>query len=350
MNAEEKPCILVVDDTPENIELLTGLLENDYRIKAAPNGAIALKAVKAGGVPDLILLDIMMPGMDGFEVCEKLKEDPETRDIPVIFITAKNEVDDETKGFSLGAVDFISKPISPPIVEARVKAQIDLKRANDTMKELPNQLGRYLSPQIVQSIIEGKSEAKINTARKKLTVFFSDLAGFTSTSESMEPEDLTFCINTYLDRMAEAAIEFGGTLDKFMGDGIMIFFGDPETKGVKEDALACIAMGKRMQEIVVELQEVFSAQGIDKDLHARIGVHTGYCNVGNFGSERRMDYTLLGRSVNLASRLESNGEIDKIHISAETHALIKDDFECIEREEPIMVKGFDRPLQTYWVV
>ena len=140
MNTEEKPCILVVDDTPDNIELLTGLLENDYRIKAAPNGIIALKAVKAGGIPDLILLDIMMPGMDGFEVCEKLKEDPVTRDIPVIFITAKNEVDDETKGFELGAVDFISKPISPPIVEARVKAQIDLKKANDLMRKLPIQL------------------------------------------------------------------------------------------------------------------------------------------------------------------------------------------------------------------
>ena len=112
MNIEEKPCILIVDDTPDNIELLTGLLEDDYLIKAAPNGQIALKAVKAGGIPDLILLDIMMPGMDGFEVCSKLKEDPETKDIPIIFITAKNEIDDETRGFSLGAVDFISKPIN----------------------------------------------------------------------------------------------------------------------------------------------------------------------------------------------------------------------------------------------
>lgn len=344
-----KPCILIVDDTPENIVVLTSLLENEYKVKAAPSGVIALKAVKAGGLPDLILLDIMMPEMDGYEVCSRLKEDPETRDVPIIFITAKSEVDDETRGFQLGAVDFISKPISPPIVEARVKAQIELKKSSDAMKKLPEQLGRYLSPQIVQSIIEGRSEAKINTARKKLTIFFSDLAGFTSTSESVEPEDLTFCINTYLDRMAEATIEFGGTLDKFMGDGIMIFFGDPETKGVKADALACIAMAKRMQEIVVELREVFANQGIDKELHARIGIHTGYCNVGNFGSERRMDYTLLGRSVNLASRLESNGEKGRIHISAETHTLIKGDYDCIPRDEEIHVKGFDRPLQTYWV-
>ncbi len=349
MMNSEKPCVLVVDDTPENIDLLTGLLENDYKIKAAPNGAIALKAVKAGGLPDLILLDIMMPDMDGYEVCRRLKADPETKDIPVIFITAKNEIDDETKGFEVGAVDFIAKPISPPIVEARVKSQINFKKSADTMRELPVQLGRYLSPQIVQSIIAGKSEAKISTKRKKLTVFFSDLAGFTSTSESMEPEDLTFCINTYLDRMAEAAIDFGGTLDKFMGDGIMIFFGDPETKGVKDDALACIAMAKRMQEVVVELRDIFAAQGIDKDLHARIGIHTGYCNVGNFGSERRMDYTLLGRSVNLASRLESNGAVDKIHVSAETYSLIKNDYDCEPREEQIHVKGFDRPLQTYWV-
>jgi class 3 adenylate cyclase len=165
----------------------------------------------------------------------------------------------------------------------------------------------------------------------------------------MEPEDLAFCINTYLHKMAETAIEFGGTLDKFMGDGIMIFFGDPETKGVKDDALACIAMAKRMQEIIDDLEKIFAEQGIDKELHARFGIHTGYCNVGNFGSEKRMDYTLLGRSVNLASRLESNGIPDQIHISSETHALVKNDYQCMEREEPINVKGFDRALQTYFV-
>ena len=345
----EKPCILIVDDTKENLDLLTGLLESDYKIKAAPNGKIALKAVKAGGLPDLILLDIMMPEMDGYEVCEKLKQDPETRDIPVIFVTAKSEVDDETKGFELGAVDFISKPISPPIVEARVKSQIDLKKSNDMMRALPEKLGRYISPQIVQAILEGKRDAQIKTSRKKLTIFFSDLAGFTSTSESMEPEDLTFCINTYLDRMAEITIEFGGTLDKFMGDGIMTFFGDPETKGIKEDALACIAMAKKMQSAISELSEELQSYGIDKELKARMGIHTGYCNVGNFGSERRMDYTLLGRNVNLASRLESNGEVGKIHISAETYTIIKNDYECEAREEPIHVKGFDRPLQTYFV-
>ena len=345
----EKPCILIVDDTPANIELLTGLLQDDYKIKAAPNGMIALKAVKAGGIPDLILLDIMMPEMDGYEVCRRLKADPETSEIPVIFITAKSEVDDEAKGFEVGAVDFIAKPISPPIVEARVKAQITLKTATDSIKKLPEQLSRYLSPQIVQSILDGKSEATISTKRKKITIFFSDLCGFTSTSESMEPEDLTFCINTYLDRMAEICIKYGGTLDKFMGDGIMIFFGDPESKGVKDDALACIEMAKKMLEELKKLEEEFANQGIDKTLTARMGIHTGYCNVGNYGSLRRMDYTLLGRSVNLASRLESNGEPNRVHISSETHALVKDTYNCEQREEQIKVKGFDRLLQTYFV-
>jgi adenylate cyclase len=349
MTASEKPTILIVDDTKDNLDLLTGLLESDYRIRAAPNGKIALKIVKSGGLPDLILLDIMMPEMDGYEVCEKLKADPETRDIPVIFVTAKNEVDDETRGFEQGASDFISKPISPPILKARVKSQIDLKKSTDTIRDLPRKLGRYFSPHIAKAILEDKSEDTIKTSRKKLTILFSDLCGFTSASESMEPEDLSYCINTYLGRMAETVVEFGGTLDKFMGDGIMAFFGDPESRGIKEDALACVAMALKMHERILDLVEEFQSQGIDKELQARIGIHTGYCNVGNFGSEHHMDYTLLGRNVNMASRLESSGENGKIHISAATYTIIKEDFACEAREEPIHFKGFDRPLQTYFV-
>lgn len=349
MKPETKPCVLIVDDSLESIEAVRGLLEDDYKIKAASSGEVALKAVKSGSQPDLILLDIMMPDMDGFEVCKKLKEDEDTKNIPVIFLTAKNRIEDEIQGFDLGAVDFISKPTSAPIVKARVRSQIELKQQRDILREAPEKLSHYLSPQIVRSIFDGTSDAEIKTTRKKLTVFFSDLCNFTVKSDTMEPEDLAIFINTYLDRMARIAIEMGGTLDKFIGDGIMIFFGDPESKGVKEDAVACVEMALKMQEAILELPAVYAAQGINMDIKARMGIHTGYCHVGNFGSNTKMEYTLLGRNVNVASRMETNGAPGKVHISMETYGLVRENFSCVARDRELVVKGITKPLHTYYV-
>jgi class 3 adenylate cyclase len=346
---ENVATILVVDDTPENIDVLKGLLQDDYRVKVALNGAKALKIAQSDSPPDLILLDVMMPEMDGFEVCERLKADEKTKDIPVIFITAKHEIEDEVRGLSTGAVDFIPKPISPPIVEARVKTHLQLIQTRKTLEEMPKKLSRYLSPQVVQSIFEGKKEATIGTSRKKLTIFFSDIVGFTAKSEDLEPEDLSFAINLYLDRMANIALEHGGTLDKFIGDAVMVFFGDPESDGVKVDAKKCVNMAKAMHEAIPGLIEEFNDQGIDMDLKIRVGVASGYCTVGNFGSEVRMDYTLLGRVVNLASRLEGQAEPGGILVSNDTWILIKDQFEG-EAQEPIQVKGFDKPVQPWKIL
>ena len=348
-SSDEKATILVVDDTPENIDVLAGLLSEEYSIRVAMNGEKALELAAQQPVPDLILLDVMMPGMDGYEVCRRLKADPATAGIPVIFATAKTEVDDETKGFETGAVDYLTKPISPPIVLARVKTHIALKQASERIEGFSKKLSRYLSPQIYQSIFEGKQDASIGTSRKKLTIFFSDIVGFSSQTDSMEPEDLAFLLNSYLNRMAQTVLKHGGTLDKFIGDAVLVFFGDPESRGVKEDAVACVGMALEMKTVIEQLKGEWANAGISSQFEIRMGITSGYCNVGNFGSDERMDYTIIGNQVNLASRLESNASAGEILISQETHTLVQDAFRCIPMT-PINAKGFPEPVPVFQVV
>lgn len=343
-----KPQLLVVDDTPENVEVLAGILRGQYQVKVALNGPKALQLAQSNPGPDLVLLDVMMPEMDGHEVCRRLKSLPETRAIPVIFVTAKTEVADEAKGFELGAVDYISKPISPAIVLARVRTHLALKQARDRMEDLSHKLARYLSPQVYQSIFEGRQDARIGSSRKKLTVFFSDIVQFTRQTEGMEPEDLAFILNSYLNRMSALVNRHNGTLDKFMGDAVLVFFGDPETKGERADAQACVRMALDMQRALPELNEEWQARGIAKGFEVRMGITTGFCTVGNFGSDERMAYTIMGNQVNLASRLQAAARPGEILIAHETWLLVKDALECTP-QEPIHVKGFDRPIQTYIV-
>ena len=189
---------------------------------------------------------------------------------------------------------------------------------------------------------------KIGSSRKKLTVFFSDIVGFTNATDNMEPEDLSFMINSYLNKMSEITNQYGGTLDKFIGDGILVFFGDPESKGLKEDAVACIDMAKAMSAEMDELRKLWQKSGFDYPLQIRMGISTGYCTVGNFGSESRMDYTVLGRIVNLASRRETLAKPESMLVSHDTYTLIKEWYAC-EPQVPVEVKRFDRPVQTYLV-
>ncbi len=340
--------ILIVDDTPENVDVLAGILDEHYQIQVALNGAKALQLAQITPAPDLILLDVMMPEIDGYEVCQRLQENPSTANIPVIFVTAKNEEADETKGFELGAVDYITKPISPAIVLARVQTQLALKQARSRLEALPQKLARYLSPQVYQSIFEGKTDARIGSSRKKLTVFFSDIVGFTKQTEGMEPEDLAYILNSYLDRMADLVLSHGGTLDKFIGDAVLAFYGDPETRGPQEDALACVEMAIAMQNAIHELNAEWERKGIGSGFAVRMGITTGYCTVGNFGSNQRMDYTIIGNQVNLAARLESASKPGEIRISHETWLLIRERFEC-QAHDPLVVKGFERPIQSYIV-
>ena len=221
--------------------------------------------------------------------------------------------------------------------------------AHDKIEKLAAKLSKYLSPQVYESIFSGKQNVKIEAYRKKLTVFFSDIKGFTELTDRLEPEVLSSLLNSYLNEMSKIALKHGGTIDKFVGDAILIFFGDPESKGDREDANACVLMALEMQERMKYLRKLWEDQGISKPLNIRIGINTGYCNVGNFGSEDRLDYTIIGGEVNLESRLESKADSGQILISHETYALIKKHIMC-EKKEEINVKGIAHKIQTYQVI
>lgn len=223
-----------------------------------------------------------------------------------------------------------------------------LDEKNAMLESLSGKLGKYLSPQIYENIFSGKQDVELKTERKKLTVFFSDLKDFTSTTADLQPEDLTYLLNKYFSEMSAIALEYGATIDKFIGDAMLMFFGDPESKGVPEDARACVAMAVAMQRRMEDLGEIWRAKGYEKPFKMRIGICTGYCNVGNFGSEVRMDYTIIGGEVNLAARLEGAADPGGILMSYETYALVKDMVRAEERES-ITMKGIRREVHAYAV-
>ncbi|MFB8828311.1 adenylate/guanylate cyclase domain-containing protein [Azotobacter sp. CWF10] len=230
-----------------------------------------------------------------------------------------------------------------------IQIRAEIKREQERSAQLASSLAKYLSPQVWESIFTGRKSVRLETQRKKLTVFFSDIKGFTELSEELEAEALTDLLNNYLNEMSKIALKYGGTIDKFVGDSVMVFFGDPTTEGAKNDAVAAVSMAIAMRKHMKVLRQHWRAQGITKPLEIRMGINTGYCTVGNFGADTRMDYTIIGREVNLASRLESASEAGEILISHETYSLVKDVIMCRDKGQ-ITVKGFSRPVQIYQIV
>ena len=234
--------------------------------------------------------------------------------------------------------------------EQRLNAAADvIARKNKELEALSTKLSKYLSPQIYNSIFTGAQNVEIASSRKKLTVFFSDVVNFTETTDKLESEELTNLLNHYLTEMSRIALQYGATIDKYIGDAIMVFFGDPESKGVQEDAVACvrmaIAMLRRMRELRSEWQEL----GAEHPFQLRIGINTGYCTVGNFGSTDRMDYTIIGNMVNMTARLQSHAEVDGILMGHETCSLVKDVVATEERSS-IKVKGFAEAIRCHKVI
>ena len=230
------------------------------------------------------------------------------------------------------------------------KAYEELSFKTERLEKISNQLAKYLSPQIYKNIFETDTDKVETYTRKKLTIFFSDIKEFTNLSDRLDPDLLAEIINEYLSEMTEIALQFGGTIDKFIGDAILIFFGDPETEGTAVDAKRCLDMAITMRKRVGELDEIWKKEkGISQGLQVRTGISTGYCTVGNFGSVQRVDYTVLGSPVNLAARLEAACSPQEILVSPETKGLVSEVFD-FEEKKPIKLKGFSDTIEPYQLI
>ncbi|MFC6329399.1 adenylate/guanylate cyclase domain-containing protein [Alloalcanivorax gelatiniphagus] len=245
-------------------------------------------------------------------------------------------------GLHVGATSFFTNRQTRILRQAQERVHDQQRQA----VELSRKLAKYLPPQVWGSLFSGQRDAKLETRRKRLTIFFSDIRGFSTVSEELPLDALTKMLNTYLSEMTRIALRYGGTVDKFIGDAVMVFFGDPKSAGAQEDAYRCVAMAVEMQEYMRFLRLRWRRQGIDQKLEIRIGINTGFVTVGNFGTDSRMDYTILGTDVNLASRLESACRPGQVLISESTYGLVKERVRCRSVGE-IQVKGFHRPITVY---
>ena len=377
-SALQRASVLVVDDSSTmRMSLIRALNELGFdNIKEAKNGRQALELVLKESF-DLMLLDMEMPEINGMEVLLALKNNPQLGGLPVIVISGADQIENAVRCIEAGAEDYLPKPFNPTLLRARATSSIEKKRLRDLdrvrltqlqtekdkteaanklvteqnriLENLSSKLSKYLSPQIYQSIFKGEQNVEISSKRKKLTICFTDIAGFTETTDNLESEELTNVLNHYLTEMSVIALQHGATIDKFIGDAMLLFFGDPQTKGVAEDAKACVIMAIAMQRRMRELEQEWRNRGLLRPFRIRMGITTGFCTVGNFGSRDRMDYTIIGNEVNLASRLQSATEPGSILLSHETNALVQG-LVMTEEQPPITVKGFPKPISGYKLV
>ena len=251
------------------------------------------------------------------------------------------------------------KKLDPDKVQQEIKELAKQKFIDNVLKDsnqlrkqselLAQQLGKFIPPQMHKAMMRGDFNTEITTRRKKHTIFFSDIKNFTAISEKLQPEDLTQYLNEYFSEMTKIALDHGATIDKYIGDAVMLFFGDPASKGEREDARACVEMSLKMQERMEYLKNKWKNSGFLNPFQIRIGINTGYCNVGNFGSDQRLTYTIIGGEVNIAARLETAGDAGKILMSFETYSHVKDLVEVKELKS-IKMKGVSRKVKIFEVI
>lgn len=348
MTETTRPTILVVDDTPANVTLMSGLLQQEYTVKAAINGERALKIAFGEQPPDLILLDIIMPEMDGYEVCRQLKANPATAQIPVIFLTAKSDSEDEALGLAMGAVDYITKPVSPAIAMARIGTHMSLYRHKQRIKET---FGQYVDPRIVENLITGRPDNALSGEKQVVTVHFSDLVAFTALAELLSPAGLVGFINEYFAVMSEPVREYNGVIDKYIGDSIMAFWSPPFSPSQSQAADACLAALAQLEALEAFRSRVPDLVGLRKGVprvDMRIGLASGDAIVGSIGSKTSRSFTVMGDTVNLGSRLEGANKVygTRILIDETTREMARDAVQ-VREVDSLSVVGKTEPVAVF---
>ena len=348
--------ILVVDDTPANIQVLSSTLKaKGYQISVATNGRQALEVV-ARLRPDLILLDVMMPEMDGFETCRRLKESAATNDIPVIFLTARTETTDIVQGFEVGAVDYVAKPFNAHELLARVNTHLtmdqlrrslagkntELARAHELVRRA---FGRYVSEEVAASILQSPEGLEMGGEEREVTILMSDLRGFTALAARLAPHEVIEFLNLYLEAMVDVISRYEGTIDEIIGDAVLVIFGAP--LALADHAAKAVACGLAMQLAMAEVNRRLTAKGAAA-LEMGIGIHTGRVIVGNIGSLRRTKYAAVGSNVNLAGRIESFTTGGQLLISESTREQIQSPLRIVGQFQ-VEPKGANHSLQLHEV-
>ncbi len=351
--------ILIVDDEPFNLDLLEQeLADQDYAIERASDGVEALAKVESFA-PDVVLLDYMMPNMNGIEVVKRMRQEERTKSIPVILVTAKGSQEDKVRGLDAGADDYVIKPFDSFELLARVRSMLRIKRLHDSLEELNRSLAdrvaaqvgeiqrmgrlkRYLSPQIADSVLEKDEENLFKTHRREITVVFLDLRGFTAFSDGAEPEEIMDLLRVYHAEMGRLIFKYEATLERFAGDGIMAFLNDPVP--CADHTERAVRMAVEMRSCAKELRETWRKKGYDLDLG--IGIACSYATLGNVGFEGRMDYGAIGNVTNLASRLCDEAKGGQILVNQKTLAKVE---QLVETDPPqeLQLKGFSRAIIAY---
>ena len=354
--------ILVVDDTPHNVKLLADLLTvKGYVVVTASSGAQALEKVETEQ-PDLVLLDVVMPEMSGYEVCRKIRGSRATATLPVVMVTALDPAQERVKGIEAGADDFLSKPISQQELLARVKSLLRIKVLHDELGEWSRtleqrveaqvaqlerleRLKRFFSPQLAEMIVSGDADDPLKSHRREITVVFLDLRGFTSFAETSEPEEVMGVLREYHAEMGRLILEHEGTLERFTGDGMMIFFNDPVS--VPDAPARAVRMAVAMRQRVDELLVRWRKRGYDLDFG--VGVAQGYATIGAIGFEGRLDYGAIGTVTNVAARLCGEAKPGQILISQRVYGAVEDSVD-VEELGGLTLRGFSKPVPAFNVL
>ncbi len=332
--------ILVVDDTPQNVKLFTDLLiAQGYEVDSAVNGEQALAKI-AAAAPDLVLLDVMMPGMSGYEVCRRIRDNPGTALLPVVMATSLDPNEERVKGIEAGADDFLSKPVNRPELFARVRSLLRIKALQD---ERLSRLKSFFSPQLAEVLATAGGEALLKTHRREITVQFFDLRGFTAFTDSAEPEEVMELLRGFHGALGKLVLQHQGTIERFAGDSVMVFYNDPlpVERPAEHAVQAALAMLQAFETIVAYWKK---RAGLEIGLG--IGIAQGYATLGAIGFEGRWDYAAIGKVTNVAARLCAEAKSGQVLADGKTAAALEGTF-AFDALGPLSLKGFAQPVPAF---